>query len=98
MHVYPREQECLVISGQRRVIDPDTRLIKWALNNTLNTQLIQIEWCRACCHNLRQVDLHHSSRLPPCNCKPEICLPLGCEIPLQPLRQKRHARAAQTTL
>ena len=98
MQVHPGEQECLVIRRQRRVIDPDICLIKCALNNTVQAQLIQIEGCRACQRNLRQVDLHHRSGLPPAHCKPKICLPLGCEVPLQPLRQIRDTCTAEATL
>ena len=98
MQVHPGEQECLVIRRQRRVIDPDVCLVKRPLNHAIYSQLIQIEGCRACHRNLRQVDLHHRSGLPPAHRKPKICLPLGYEVPLQPLRQIRHACAAETAL
>ena len=98
MHVYPGKQEYLIIGGQRRVIDPDFRLVKRALDNTVKAQLIQAEWCLACHRNPRQVSLQYCSGLPPCHCKPKISLPLGSEVQLQPLRQIGHACAAEAAM
>ena len=98
MQVYPGKHECLVIRRQRRVIDPEGCLVKRALNHAIEAKLIQLEGCRACHGNLRQVDLHHRRGLPSGHRKPKICLPLGCKVPLQPLRQIGHTCAAETAL
>ena len=83
--------------GEDDVLE-DVCLIKRALNHAINEQLIQFEGCWARHRNLRQVDLHHPHRLPPANRQPKIRVPLGCEVPLQPLRQIRHACAAEAAL